>query len=132
MGDEKQAVMEALGELGAAFVSRDLAAFERVCTPDPVFIGSTEGEEAVGRGEAITAMWDAIASRAQGVSFKLEWESVEVEVVGDLALMVGFGTATFGTPFRTVTNRYRVTGVLKRSGERWLWRMHHGSEPLPW
>jgi hypothetical protein len=25
---------------------------------------------------------------------------------------------------------YRVSGVLERHGERWLWRQYHGSEPV--
>jgi ketosteroid isomerase-like protein len=130
--DVKDSVMEAIRGLGAAFVTRDLAAFEALCTEDVVFIGSTEGEEAIGHGEAITRMWDAIGSRSEGVTFKLDWESVDVDVIGDLALVTGLGTATFGTPFRTAINRFRLTGVLQRSGDKWLWRVQHGSEPLPW
>ena len=130
--EDRQAVMEVVDALGAAFGRRDIAAFNDVCTSDVVFIGSTEGEEALGRGKPIEAMWEAIAGRSQGARFQLTWESVDVEVVGDTAFICGFGVATFETIFRTSRNRYRLTGVLQRSGSRWLWRVHHGSEPLPW
>jgi uncharacterized protein (TIGR02246 family) len=132
VSDEKQAVMEALSALGAAFMARDSAAFEEVCTPDFVFIGSTEGEEAIGRGGAVAEMFAAIEGRSEGVSFKLDWDSVDVDVAGDTAFVMCFGTATFETRFRLLRSRYRLTGILKRSGDRWLWHLHHGSEPLPW
>jgi ketosteroid isomerase-like protein len=132
MADDKEAVLEAIRALGPAFVGKDLAAFEKLCTPDVVFIGSTEGEEAIGHGDAITAMWSAIEGRSEDVKFRLEWDSVDVNFVGDTAFVVGLGFATFETRFRTSRNRYRLTGVLQRSGPDWLWRVHHGSEPLPW
>lgn len=132
MPSEKEAVLEALNALGAAFGRRDAAAFEDTCTNDFLFIGSTEGEEVSGRGDGTKAMFDAIACRSEGARFKLEWESVDVNVEGDLAFLAALGTATFETKYRTTSSRYRLTGILERSGEKWLWRVHHGSEPAPW
>jgi uncharacterized protein (TIGR02246 family) len=132
MPDDKEAVLDALRAINDAFGKRDLAAFERVCEPDVVWIGSTEGEEVVGRGESITTMWEAIAGRSEGVRFKLDWESVDVEVRGESALLTAFGEATFQTRYRTSISRFRLTGVLQRSAGRWRWRVYHASEPLPW
>lgn len=131
MADDKDGIMEALNALGAAFGRRDVAAFEATCTKDFLFIGSTEGEEVAGRG-GTKAMFDAIACRSEGARFKLVWESVDVNVDGDTAHLAALGTASFETKYRATTSRYRLTGVLQRSGERWLWRVHHGSEPAPW
>ena len=96
-----------------------------------VFIGSGEGEEAVGR-DAIVGMLAAIAPKAEGAEFTLLWDSVDVDVGGDVALLVAWGTGTVVTPRRTATMRYRLAGVLLRSDGRWLWRIHHGSEPAAW
>ena len=130
--DEKEAVLGALTELYAAFGRRDPAGWEAVCTPDYVFLGTTEGEEAIGHGPAIGDMFAAIAGRSVGAKFKTEWDSLDVEVTGDVALLTGLGTATYETPFRMSRTRYRLTGVLERRNGKWLWRLHHGSEPAPW
>ena len=54
------------------------------------------------------------------------------EVLGDVAVLYAWGPATLVTSRRHTSFRYRLTGVLVRDGERWLWRIHHGSEPGPW
>lgn len=131
MADDDVAVRDALVALDAAFERRDLEAALALCTEDVVFIGSGEGEEAVGR-DAIVAMSLAIASHAEGAELTIVWDSVDVDVLGDTALLVAWGTGTLVTPRRTATMRYRLTGVLQRSDSRWLWRVHHGSEPAAW
>lgn len=114
----------------AAFERRDLAALD-LCTEDVVFIGSGEGEEAVGR-DNLAAMFAAITPLAENAEFTLEWESIDVEVFGEEALLVAWGQAKLATPRRNATMRYRLTGLLRRAGDRWLWRVHHGSEPAKW
>jgi uncharacterized protein (TIGR02246 family) len=130
VGDEA-AVREALTALDEAFARRDLAAVLALCTDDVVFVGSGEGEEAVGR-EAMAAMLAGLAPQLEGAELTLAWDSVDVDVLGDVALLVAWGTGTLATPRRTESMRYRLTGVLVRSGERWRWRIHHGSEPAAW
>lgn len=102
-----------------------------LCTDDVLFIGSGDGEEAVGR-DAIGPMFKALAPQLEGLTFSLAWESVDVDVVGDVALLYARGSATLVTSRRRATFGYRLTGVLIRDGGRWLWRVHHGSEPGAW
>jgi uncharacterized protein (TIGR02246 family) len=129
--DDEAAVRDALAALDAAFERRDVDAALCLCADDVVFIGSGEGEEAVGR-DAVVGMLAAIAPNAEGAEFTLLWDSVDVDVRGDVALLVAWGTGTLVTPRRSATMRYRLTGVLLRSDGRWLWRIHHGSEPAAW
>jgi uncharacterized protein (TIGR02246 family) len=129
--DDKAAVMAALDGIHAAFGKRDPAAFKALSLPDFVFIGSTEGEEAIGP-DAIPAMFKAIVGSLAGAKFAVEWESLETEVIGDVALITGLGKATYETQYRLARNRYRLTGLLRRSSGKWLWRLYHASEPLPW
>jgi uncharacterized protein (TIGR02246 family) len=128
---DAQAVRDALTALDEAFERRDLQAALELCTEDVVFIGSGEDEEAVGR-EAIGPMFAALAPRLEGMHFSLAWESVEVDVLGNVALLYAWGPATLVTSGRNASFRYRLTGVLVRDGGRWLWRIHHGSEPAAW
>ena len=94
-------------------------------------MGSGEGEEALGR-DALVAMLAALTPHAEGTEFTLVWDSVDVDVLGDVALLVAWGKATLVTPRRTATMRYRLTGVLQRSDGRRRWRVHHGSEAAAW
>ncbi len=57
---------------------------------------------------------------------------VDVEVLGVVAVVVAWGSAKLVTKQRAETIRYRSTGVFVRSNDRWLWRVHHGSEPGAW
>lgn len=131
MYDDEEAVRDALRAWDEAFEQRDIQAALRLCTEDVVFIGSGEGEEAVGR-DAIVPMFNALAPHLEGAEFSLSWETVHVQVLGDVALIYCQGPAKLVTSRRNATFRYRLTGVLVREDGRWLWRVHHGSEPGAW
>ena len=78
-------------------------------------------------------MFSALAAELEQSEFSWGgWESVEVEILGDVALVYAWGPATLVTANRNTRFCYRLTGVLVRSDGRWLWRMHHGSEPGAW
>jgi uncharacterized protein (TIGR02246 family) len=128
---DAEAVKEALTALDRAFHRRNLRAALDLCTEDIVFIGSGEGEVAVGR-EQIGPMFATLAPQLEGMEFSLAWESVEVAVLGDIAILYAWGPATLVTSRRNASFRYLLTGVLVRDSGRWLWRVHHGSEPGAW
>ena len=121
----------AFAALDDAFARGDLAAVRELCTDDVVFIGSGEGEEAIGR-DAIEPTFAALSERVGPIEFSLDWDAVDVDVLGEVALVLAWGHARLKTEDREETLRYRFTGVLVRQGERWLWKMHHGSEPGRW
>ncbi len=131
MGHDEDAVRDALAALDEAFDRRDLAGILDLCTEDVVFIGSGAGEEAVGR-DKIGPMFDALAPHLEDLEFSVAWESVDVEIHGDVALMHAVGSATLITARRNDVLRYRMTGVLVRDGGHWRWRVFHGSEPGSW
>jgi uncharacterized protein (TIGR02246 family) len=131
MESDRQAVRDALTALDDAFVRQDLRAVRELCTEDVVFVGSGEGEEAAGR-DAIGPMFDALAHQLEGLEFSLEWESVDIDVLGEVALISARGSARLVTQRRAETLRYRLTGVLVRSTKGWRWRVYHGSEPGTW
>lgn len=120
---------QALTALDEAFERRDLEAVLNLCTRDVVFIGSGEGEEAAGR-EAIGPMFAALAPHLEHLRFSVgSWESVDIDVLGDIAVLYAWAPAELETQNRKARFRYRLTGVLVRQDGRWLWRVHHGSEP---
>jgi hypothetical protein len=77
-------------------------------------------------------MLAALRPQLEGHTFSLIWESVAVDVLGEVALLFARGSATLTTSSRHDTFGYRLTGVLVRDNGRWLWRVHHGSEPGAW
>jgi ketosteroid isomerase-like protein len=74
----------------------------------------------------------AVEDARTGTEFAQQWESVRAEIIGDLAILSAIGEATLNSPRRQAVTRYRLTGVLVRKADRWLWRVHHGSEPAAW
>jgi uncharacterized protein (TIGR02246 family) len=131
MDDDSAAVMAAFHALDEAFARHDLDAVLDLCTEDVVFIGSGAGEEAIGR-DAIAPMFAELRPQLDGLEFSLKWDTVDVDVRGKVALVTAWGSARLATPNRDETLRYRFTGVLVRVKRRWLWRVHHGSEPGAW
>jgi uncharacterized protein (TIGR02246 family) len=130
--DEAEIVRVALEALDAAIGSGDAAAIAECCEPDVVFIGSGDGEEAVGL-EAFRAMIEAITAHVEGGSFAIDWDSHGAELHGDLALVSGLGRIrAAGAMQRFDGNRYRLTGVLVRARGHWRWKVYHGSEPGAW
>lgn len=124
-------VEAALAALDDAFDRRDMDAVRALCTEDVVFIGSGDGEEAFGR-ETIEPMFAELSERIGPIGFSLDWESVDVDVIGDVAVLLALGKGRLKTERRDEALRYRLTGVLVRRDGRWLWRVHHGSEPGRW
>ena len=125
------AVRAAFDAFGAALDAGDVDEALAWCTDDVVFIGSGEGEEAVGH-DAFPAMLAALAPHLDNLQFTLIWNSIDIDVLGDVALVAAWGEAELVTSTRNDRMRYRLTGVLVQSGDRWLWRVHHGSEPTAW
>ena len=128
---DEAAVRASFDGFGTALDSGDLEAALDWCTDDFVFIGSGDGEEAVGKA-AVPAMFEALSPHLDRLQFSLVWDSIEIDVIGDLAVVLASGKATLVTANRDGRFRYRLTGLLVRHGDRWLWRLHHGSEPGAW
>ena len=126
MESDRVAVRHSLALLDDAFDRHDLEAVLELCTQDVVFIGSGESEEAVGR-DAIGPMFDALAPRLEGLTFSLEWESVDIDLLGD-SLSYPPADAQLVTHSRNDTIHYRLTGVLVRTADGWRWHIHRGSE----
>ena len=74
----------------------------------------------------------AFAPLAETAELTVNWNSVEVDVHGDLAIIVAWGEGELVTPRREASVRYRLTGVLQRVDGAWRWRLYHGSEPVAW
>jgi hypothetical protein len=73
-----------------------------------------------------------LSPRLDGVSFDVQYRTIGVEVLGDVAVVTARGDASRSSPREERHGEYRVTGVLVRDGTEWRWRIFHGSEPAGW
>jgi ketosteroid isomerase-like protein len=94
---------------------------------EALLIGSDEGEIATGRQE-LEAFFERVFKREE--TFSWEWDRIDIWHAGDLAWFFADGRVVLTTAAEERKSPYRITGVLQRQGERWLWRQYHGSEPV--
>jgi ketosteroid isomerase-like protein len=146
---EEQPVRDALAALDDALERCDLDAVLKLSTEDVVFVD--EAGEAFGRG-AIGSMLASLAEDRLVLEPSITWESVEVDILGQIAPVLAWGPwrlTGLGEPLDGVRlaetgaagsdeleyllaelesdglGGCRLTGVLVRVGDRWLWRLHH-------
>lgn len=122
-------VVAAAERLSAAFASRDVAAAMACFVPgdDIGYAGSERTEIATGR-TAVEALFTAVFARHEAYSWRTTSALTQAYGNGVYLFSEAVGTAGIdggGTEQFT----YRVSGILERVGDRWLWRHCHGCEP---
>lgn len=100
---------------------------EFVPSDDVLLVGSEAGEIAKGR-QALEVFFVRVFAR--DATFSWEWDRVDVSHSSDLAWFFAEGWVILSTARQQRRSPYRISGVLERRGERWLWRHYHGSEPV--
>lgn len=100
---------------------------EFAATGDVLLVGSDEGEISIGR-PAIDAFFPKLFARDATFS----WNAGRVEATrsGDVLWLFADGHICVDGQGGKKTAPYRISGILRRSGERWLWSQYHGSEPV--
>jgi len=126
--DVRLNVVEMLARFNDLVSTRDLKVLaEFIPGEEALLIGSEAGEVARGRQELGRFFTRIFAREA---SYSWEWDRIDVSRVDDLAWFFAEGRAILSTAREQRKTPYRVTGILQRQGERWLWRQFHGSEPV--
>ena len=92
--------------------------------PDAALIGSEVGEVAIGP-EALREFFTTLYAQPYRVLLALPDRTVSV--AGNVAWFTGSGTYRLSTGGEPAP--YRLTGVLERRRDRWLWQLFSGSEP---
>lgn len=120
-------VTAALDRLGACLAAKDHA-FAEAFAPiaDVRLIGSEAGEIAEGNA-GIAALLDGLF--ALPLSLRWEWHRRDVSSAGDIAWVFAEGEVVIADDAGERRRPYRMTGVLQRFPEGWLWRQFHGAEP---
>ena len=122
--------LDAVRELSAAFAARDLVAALACFAPgDNIgYAGSERAETATGR-EALTALLGEVFRRPEAYSWSATGTVVHQADGSAYVFAEAEGLARADTggaePFP-----YRVSGLVERVGDRWLWRHCQGAEPV--
>ena len=118
---------EALQRLNDLLRARDLAFVDEFDPSSALLIGSEDGEVASTRTEMRSLLANVYA---QPVRVGWEWEEVIANSSGDVAWVYAEGRLAMTGDPGVEHKPYRMSGVLQRSNELWLWRLFHGSEPV--
>ncbi len=126
--ETEAAVMDALRRFNEAYEKKDVDGALALLAPDPdgVFIGTGADEKRVGLAEA-RAQFERDFAQSEVVFWELGWHSVsEAGPVAWLAvdsiIRVKFNGREIGLPIR-------LTAVLEKRGDRWLFVQLHNSVP---
>lgn len=121
-------IRQVLGRFNELVSTRNLQVLAEFAPGDDILlIGSDSGEVARGSQE-LAAFFARIFARDS--AFSWEWDRIDISYAGDLAWFFADGRVVLSTAKEQRKSPYRITGVLERHGERWLWRQYHGSEPV--
>lgn len=108
--------------------ARDMALLDRF-TPDGVLLGSETRDNARGRQQLAAHLTEYYTAPLR---LSWTWDRVDGQINGDTAWLLAQGFVVLEDEKGGVTRKpYRLSGALVRRGDVWLWRMFHGSEPLP-
>jgi ketosteroid isomerase-like protein len=94
---------------------------------DVLLVGSDEGEIASGPQE-IEEFFSRILARPSTFSWKSR--RIHVSQAGDIAWFFAEGQMIVESAEGQEQAPYRISGVLQRIGDQWLWRQVHGSNPV--
>jgi hypothetical protein len=123
--ETREGVLVTLGEFRSAVSERRLEGVLALFVPDAdaTLIGSSLGEIARGPIELRTFL-KRLFSAPETIAW--EWDDVSISCAGDVAWLWLEGALVLGG---RSDRAYRISGVLERRQERWLWTLFHGSEP---
>ena len=126
MAEVKWAVYKAADELFDHIANGRLKASLACFTDDPdvALIGSEETDVAIGKA-AIRANLYALYAKPFRVTFS--FPERRVSALGNIAWFTAEGTYRFST--EDEEHPYRLTGILERRDDQWLWQLFSGSEP---
>ncbi|MCU1672664.1 MAG: hypothetical protein JWN77_777 [Frankiales bacterium] len=115
-------------DLVAALGTREPERLLPLFAPNASLFGSDDTEVAIGR-EALSAFFEGLCQ--QPAVYAWTWEVTAAGRDGDVVWFVAPGVARLTGDDGSVQtiDPYRLSGVLRRVGEQWLFELFNGSEP---
>jgi hypothetical protein len=120
-------VLAALQRLNAFVSGKDMAFLSEFAPTADIRLVGSEGHEIAEGPEQIRAFLKKLF--ALPITISWDWQTRAVSSSGSIAWVFASGEAVISSGNDEKRLPYRMTGVLERHGDRWLWRLFHGSEP---
>ena len=119
---------DGLHGLVADLATRDVERVLALFTDNASLFGSEAAEFAIGK-PALRAFLGELC--AQPVAIRWEWQVTAAGCDGDVVWFVAPAVAVLSGDNGSVTriDPYRLSGVLRRTGGRWLFELFNASEP---
>lgn len=123
--DGETAVRAAVERPSHRLLSKD-AGIDDELEDDALPVGSEMGERAEGR-KTIALLFAGLMAKPRTVRWA--WDRPDVATEGDVAWIFADGNALPGEDGGECVVPYRLSGVRRRRGDTWRWRLFHGPEP---
>jgi ketosteroid isomerase-like protein len=123
--DARALAQTSLNQLTTLVFQRDPVVVA-VFTDDALLVGSEPGEIAGGRAQ-LQSFFERIFERPIRISW--EWDDIRASTSGEVCWLFAEGVVVLTADDRQIRAPYRLSGVLVRVHDKWLWRQFHGSEP---
>jgi ketosteroid isomerase-like protein len=129
-GGTESAVLAVLGRFVDCYTRRDIEGIASLFVNDPdlLLYGSGSDEKRIGIDE-IRAQMKRDWAQSESVSFRITWNSVSM--AGSVAWVGADGIVHAEVKEHDVIFPFRITAVLEKREDRWLFAQWHGSIPLP-
>ncbi len=126
----EDAILGLLSGFSANFTKQDVEGALGLFAPDAevVMMGSEDWEMGVGR-ENIRGVFKRLLSRRE--TYRWEWKWHMLAASGSVAWILAKGECHTRTGETETVSPYRLSSVFEKRGDRWLWVLFHGSEPMP-
>ena len=125
----RSAVLATLDRFDLLISARGWSLLSLFATDADAMLAASEVGDLARGPEAIREHLAMVFRSPARLSF--EWRSREASVVGEAAWIFANGELILRGPAGEERTPYRLTVVLERRGDEWLWRHFHGSQPRP-
>lgn len=123
--DGETAARAAVERLNHRLLSKDAGNGDEF-EDDALLVGSETGERAE-RRKAIALLFAGLMAKPRTVRWA--WDRLDVATEGDVAWIFADGNALPGEDGGECVVPYRLSGVRRRRGDTWRWRLFHRPEP---
>jgi ketosteroid isomerase-like protein len=122
------AVLGVLNKLAERYAKRDMEGLLAICAPDPdhVMYGTGADEKRIGLAE-IKAQAERDWSQTEAANITFDWTSVSA--AGNVAWVAADATFKIRAGGQDMAFPARLTAVLEKRGEQWLFVQSHFSFP---
>ena len=129
--DTRKAIDDSLERMAEAMAQKNITAFMKLFAEDPnmMTIGMEDGSISIGTHNLKKRMEETF-KEAESISLKYGWTGISTSgAVAWVGSHVTYNIKKKGK--EAVSLSTRLSGVLEKQGEKWLWVNQHFSLPMP-